>query len=104
MEHIDMAAIGCTEEIYLFNAVGCATVIAKTPEEADKKIFELASADCKIIYLTEELYTKMGETLEKYAKKAFPIIISIPSQKGSLGIGEKKVRSNVEKAIGMDIL
>ena len=104
MEKVDMAAIGCSEEIYLFNAVGCATAIAKTPQEADNKIFELAQAGCKICYLTEELYTQMGETLEKYAKQAFPIIIPIPSQKGSQGVGEKKIRNNVEKAIGMDIL
>lgn len=104
MEKVDMAAIGCSEEIYLFNAVGCATAIAKTPQEADNKIFELAQAGCKICYLTEELYTQMGETLEKYAKQAFPIIIPIPSQKGSQGTGEKKIRNNVEKAIGMDIL
>lgn len=104
MEKVDMAAIGSSEEIYLFNAVGCATVIAKTPLEADHKIFELAQAGCKIVYLTEDLYTQMGETLEKYAKEAFPIIIPIPSQKGSQGIGEQKIRNNVEKAIGMDIL
>ena len=46
----------------------------------------------------------MKGTLEKYAKSAFPIIIPIPSLAGSTGVGVKKVRSNVEKAIGMDIL
>ena len=46
----------------------------------------------------------MGETLEKYKDKTFPIIIPIPSQKGSKGVGMKKIRDNVEKAIGMDIL
>lgn len=104
MEKVHMAAVGCTEEIYLFNAVGIATILAKTPVDADQKIFELVQAGCKIIYLTEELYTQMKETLEKYAKSAFPIIIPIPSLAGSTGVGVKKVRSNVEKAIGMDIL
>ncbi|MDD4123470.1 MAG: V-type ATP synthase subunit F [Bacilli bacterium] len=104
MEKIEVAAIGSTDEIYLFNAVGIMTVLVQDPQEADKKVFELSQAGCKIIYLFEELYTMMGETLEKYKDKTFPIIIPIPSQKGSKGVGMKKIRDNVEKAIGMDIL
>ena len=104
MEKIDIAAIGNSEEVFLFNAVGISTFVVKEANEADKKIFELSQAECKIVYLFEELYVQMAETLEKYKTKAFPIIIPIPSQKGSLGIGEKKIKSNVEKAIGMDIL
>ncbi len=104
MNKVDLAAIGQSGEIYLFNAVGITTIIAKTPSEADAKIFELAEAECKVIYLEEALYAQMGETLEKYEKKAFPIIIPIPSQEGSKGLGIKKIRDNVQKAIGMDIL
>ncbi len=104
MEKIDIAAIGNSDEIFLFNAVGINTIVAKTPEDADKKIYELSQAGCKIVYLFEELYSQMDETLEKYKAKTFPIIIPIPSQKGSQGIGEQKIRDNVEKAIGMDIL
>ncbi len=104
MEKIDIAAIGQSNEIYLFNAVGITTIVAATPGEADQKIFELSQAECKVIYLEEALYVQMGETLEKYKTKAFPIIIPIPTQEGSQGVGLKKIRDNVEKAIGMDIL
>jgi len=104
MEKIDLAAIGQSSEIYLFNAVGITTIIAKTPQEADEKIRDLANGDCKVIYLEEALYINMSSTPERYAKRAFPIIIPIPSQEGSKGVGLKKIKDNVQKAIGMDIL
>ena len=104
MEKIDIAAVGTSSEIYLFNAVGITTIIAKTPEEAEHRIDELSAAECKVVYLEEELYLQMGETISKYKVKTFPIIIPIPSQKGSKGVGMKKIKDNVEKAIGMDIL
>ena len=55
MEKIDIAAIGNSEEVFLFNAVGISTFVVKEANEADKKIFELSQAECKIVYLFEEL-------------------------------------------------
>ena len=99
----DVAAIGTQDTIALFNAVGIQSLIATSPEDADKKIFQLVQEKCKIIYIVEELYEAIGKTLEKYKNQPFPMIIPIPTGVESKGIGLKKIKSNVEKAIGIDI-
>lgn len=104
MEKIDLAAIGESSEIYLFNAVGISTYVAKTPKEAAERIHALAEAGCKVVYLEEALYVRLTDVLETYNKRAFPIVIPIPSSEGSQGVGLKKIKDNVQRAIGLDIL
>ncbi|MGI6758264.1 MAG: V-type ATP synthase subunit F [Bacilli bacterium] len=100
---IDMAAIGDQDDITIFNAIGIRTFKAKSAEEVDRIIFNLVNQKCKIIYLSENLYQDLDETLEKYKSSPFPIIIPIPTSEENMGIGMKKIKSNVEKAIGIDI-
>ena len=99
----DIAAIGNQDTIALFNAVGIRALVAKNAEDADRKIFQLVGEKCKIIYVVEEIYEAIPQTLEKYQSLPFPIIIPIPSGTDGKGLGMKKIKSNVEKAIGMGI-
>ena len=50
-----------------------------------------------------KIYEAIPETLDKYSKSPFPIIIPIPEGIDSKGVGLKKIKDNVEKAIGIDI-
>lgn len=100
---IDIAAIGDTDTITLFNSVGIQTYFSKNIEEIDKIIYQLVNQRCKIIYVTEKIYTSIPETLEKYKNSPFPIIIPLPANDVSQGIGLQKIKENVEKAIGIDI-
>lgn len=100
---VDMAAIGDQDAIVIFNAIGIKTFKAKSADEVDRIIFDLVNQKCKIIYLSESLYLSLNETLEKYKSSPFPIIIPIPTSEENQGIGMKKIKSNVEKAIGIDI-
>lgn len=102
-ERIDMAAIGKEDTIVLFNAIGIPTFICNDEDEADKIIFDLTNKSCRIIYVGEEIYEAIPETLDKYSKSPFPIIIPIPEGIDSKGVGLKKIKDNVEKAIGIDI-
>jgi V/A-type H+-transporting ATPase subunit F len=102
-QKVDMAAIGDQDTVILFNAIGIRTFTAQNNVEADKIIFDLVNRKCKIIYVTEELYATLGETIEKYKSLPFPIIMPIPSGQGNKEIGLKKIKENVEKAIGIDI-
>lgn len=99
----EIAAIGSSDVIILFNAVGIRTFLATDIEQVDKIIFDLANENYKIIYVSEEIYENITETLEKYKNITFPIIIPIPTSETSKGIGIKKIKENVEKAIGFDI-
>jgi V/A-type H+-transporting ATPase subunit F len=101
--NIDVAAISEQEEVILFNAIGIRTYLAKTASEVEKTIFQLVNQKCKIIYITEELFLSIPETIEKYKHSAFPIIIPMPFTEDNLNVGRKKIKENVEKAIGIDI-
>ncbi len=102
-EKTSIAAIGTSDTILLFNAVGIKTFVLNDLNAIEKTIFDLANQKCEIIYLTEDIYIKIPETLEKYKTAVYPIIIPIPTKELSEGIGLKKIRENVEKAIGFDI-
>ncbi len=64
----------------------------------------LAREDYGIIFITEQVAQAIGETIDRYNKSATPGIILIPSNSGSLGAGLARVRDNVERAVGMNIL
>lgn len=100
---IEIAAISDQDSIILFNAIGINTHIVRSASEAEKIIFELASNDCKIIYISEKLYLSIPESIERYRHSPFPILIPMPVGQEKLNVGRKKIKDNVEKAIGIDI-
>ncbi len=100
---IQIAVVGKGEAILLYNAVGIRAFPVKDAPEAEKTISKLANQQCKIIYITEEIYELIPETIEKYQFSAFPMLIPMPSGPTSKGIGLKKIKENVENAIGIDI-
>lgn len=103
-EKIPIAAIGEENTITLFNAIGIKTYVLTNPTEASRTILTLENQGCKIIYLSEDLYLALPEMVEKYQSLAFPMLIPIPIKKTSQEVGKKKIRANVEKAVGIDIL
>ncbi len=102
-KNIDIAIISNKEEVILYNAIGLKTVVAQTAYDAERAIYELSSSKCKIIYVSEGLFLKIPETIEKYKQSPFPIIIPLPVGDEFLNVGRKSIRENVEKAIGIDI-
>ena len=64
----------------------------------------LSREDFAIIYLTEDMAAEIPETLAYYDKQVLPAIILIPTHKGVMVLGQKRIRENVEKAVGQDIL
>lgn len=102
-QKVDIAAIGDSDIILLFNAVGIKTFAIKDIDQVERTIHQLANQKVKIIYVTEEIYEAIPETIEKYKTSPFPVIMPIPSNEESKEIGLKKIKENVEKAIGFDI-
>lgn len=102
-KHYDIAAISDQDSVILFNAIGIKTYVVNSVSEVDRKIYELSNQNCKIIYISENLYLSIPETIEKYQHSPFPIIIPLPVGSENLNVGRKKIKENVEKAIGIDI-
>ena len=56
------------------------------------------------VFITEQAYVQIPEIIDEYKESPTPAIIPIPGKDGSLGIGIKNVKKNVERAVGADIL
>ena len=54
--------------------------------------------------ITEQAYAQVPEIIDAYKEQPIPAIIPIPGKDGSLGIGIRNVKKNVERAVGADIL
>lgn len=101
-----MAVIGDRESILIFKAFGADIFAADQDEILQNKrlIKQLASEGYAIILITEQVAQHLGEVLEHFGRELFPAISVIPSVEGSLGLAELKMRKNVERAVGMNIL
>ena len=101
-----IGVIGDNDTIICFKAFGMDIFPASElePEVNRRKINELARDRYGVIFVTERIAQTITDTIERYNNSPLPAIILIPSIQGSLGIGLKRIRENVEKAVGLDIL
>ncbi len=99
-----IAVLGDYDSIYGFAALGLDIFPKEDPEEAARKLRELAGGSYAVVYVTEKLAEQMEAVIEKYQERVFPAIIPIPGVSGNTGRGVKSVRKCVEQAVGADIL
>ena len=101
-----IGVVGYKDSILFFKAIGMDVfpVIETDREENRKLIDRLAREEYGIIFITEQIASSISETIDRYNNQPAPGIILIPSNAGSLGIGAQRVRDNVERAVGMNIL
>lgn len=101
-----IGVIGDKDSILFFKAIGMDVypVLESDVEDNRKLIDRLAREEYGIIFITEQIAQTLFETIDRYKNQPTPGIILIPSNTGSLGIGIQRVRDNVERAVGMNIL
>lgn len=99
-----IGVIGDKDSVLGFKAIGLYVHPVTSNEQAEKLLIKLAKDDYAVILITEQIAMQIPETIDRYKTKPFPIIIPIPNNSGSTGYGIKNVKSNVEKAIGSDII
>ena len=101
-----IGVIGDKDSVLCFKAFGMDVfTVSETDTENNRKLIDkLAREGYGIIFITEQTAAEVGETIDRYNESLTPAIILIPSNKGSLGVGMARIRSNVEKAVGINIL
>ena len=115
MHQYKMAIIGPRETILGFKALGLETVFITDPKEAVESLFSLkrekveADGENKgkyaILFILEELARAITpDDYKKLSADPLPAIIPLPSHTGTTGYGLAKLKTIVEKAVGMDIL
>lgn len=101
---VELAMIGDRDSVLIAKAAGLSVYAETEPESASRLIHRLAREGCKVIFITEPLFDACREACDKYKTESFPAIIPIPDSKGGTGAAMAQIKSNVEKAIGADIL
>lgn len=104
MKERKIAVIGDPSSVMIFKAVGFDVFYEEEKEKIERRIHKLADAGYVVIYITEHAAQLVPEVIDIYATATFPAIIPIPAGMKSLGLGMSRIKSNVEKAVGADIL
>lgn len=99
-----VAVVGDKDSILGFKALGIDAFPVFDGDEARKAVDNLARKDYGIIFITEQMASLIPDTIERYNNKMIPAVILIPSNQGTLDIGMNRIRDNVEKAVGINIL
>ena len=99
-----IAALGDSESVLGFKALGLSVFPADSVDEAREILHRLAKENYAVIYLTEQYAAQMEKDVERYKDDLTPAVILIPGKSGSLGIGMENVKKSVERAVGADIL
>jgi V/A-type H+/Na+-transporting ATPase subunit F len=99
-----LGVVGDKDSVLAFKAIGIDVFPVIEVEEARKTIDRMAAEKYAVIFVTEQVAKDLEETIERYNRSLLPAIILIPSNQGSLNIGMQRIRDNVEKAVGVNIL
>lgn len=99
-----IGVVGDEDSILAFKALGIDVYPVITGIEARGIIDSLAKKDYAVIFVTEQIAIGIKETIERYDNQMLPAIILIPNNQGSLSIGLSRIKENIEKAVGVNIL
>jgi len=103
---LKIGVIGDKDSVLCFRAFGFDVFAAvETETEQNRRLVDrLAREDYGILFITEQVAQPLLDTVDRYNQNISPAIILIPSNTGSLGIGLQRIKDNVERAVGMNIL
>jgi V/A-type H+/Na+-transporting ATPase subunit F len=104
MVNIVMGAVGERDAVLCFKAIGMQVIPTANAEETTRALFTLTRQGVRVIFITENAAQQAAEAMERYKTDPQVAIIPIPGSTGSSGYAMSRVKSNVEKAIGADIL
>ncbi len=99
-----IAVIGDKDSVLAFQSVGVEVFDATTPQEAQALIKKLSQEQYAVIFIAENLAEQIPDVLAKAKTQPFPAVVPIPTTEQSSGFGMRGIKSDVEKAIGVDII
>lgn len=99
------AVIGDRDSIICFMSLGFSVFEAENAEDAAKTLHSIAShGSFAVIFITEDIASKIADDIARYKDAALPAITVIPSKRGSAGMGSESMRDAVIRAVGADII
>lgn len=98
-----MAIIGDGDSVLAFKAGGVDAYSVQNSEQARDILRKLAKS-YQIIFITDDIAKQIDDLIKKYLTSPYPIVLSVPSKKGSNGYGMEGLKKSMDKALGVDIL
>jgi V/A-type H+-transporting ATPase subunit F len=99
-----IAVIGDKDSILGFKALGVATFPVHDAEATLSTLRRLVRERYGIVFITEQAAAPHQNYLDELSTRLLPSVVLIPNNAGTIGLGIKRMKHNVEKAIGADIL
>ena len=99
-----IAVIGDKDSVLAFKAVGVEVFDATTAEQASSLIKKLSQGSYAVVFIAEGLAEQIPDTLAKAKLQTYPAVVPIPTTATPSGFGLQGIKSDVEKAIGVDII
>lgn len=103
MERNGIAVVGDKDSVLAFKAIGLDVFPVGGEMEARETVKNLART-YSVIYITDQIAEQLDSLLKRYKSRPYPVVVPIPSAEGNSGFGMRGIKSDVEKAIGSDIL
>ena len=97
------AIVGDGDSIMVFKAAGVDTFPAQDDKKA-REILRKIAQEYSVIFVTEELARLLGDFMKRFDEEPYPVVLVIPSSKGSTGYGAEVLKDAMERALGVDIL
>lgn len=104
MSTFKIGVIGDKDSILGFKTLGVATFPVVDARAALTILKQVAQESYAVLFITEELAQHLEDVIAELNKRFLPVVVPVPNNKGTLNIGMGKIKENVEKAIGADIL
>ncbi|MEG2273704.1 MAG: V-type ATP synthase subunit F [Clostridia bacterium] len=98
-----IAVVGDKDSVLAFKAIGLDVFPVDGEMEAREQV-KLVARNYNVIFITEQIAEQIDSLLARYKARPYPVIVPIPSAEGNSGFGMKGITSDVEKAIGSNIL
>lgn len=98
-----MAVIGEYDSVLAFKAGGVDVYGASSAQEA-KEIIRKIAKKYAVIFLTDDYASELDDFLKRFLEEPYPIITAISSSKGNNGYAMNKLKEEMDRALGVDIL
>jgi vacuolar-type H+-ATPase subunit F/Vma7 len=108
----NIAVIGNSDSIEYFRVLGCRTYETEEGELTEEQFTEVVECRFKIILVTEEVFHKYKDLIQRRTQRTFPVVSVIPDIHGAVWedgvpkteeVAIKELSAAVIRAVGQDI-
>ncbi|MDK9710358.1 V-type ATP synthase subunit F [Acidaminobacter sp.] len=101
---LKLGVIGDYNTVLTFKTAGIHGVCPKGREEARRALADMSDGSYAVVFVTENFAGDLEDLLAAGQSKSIPAIILIPGQNGSQHLGLQRIKDNMEKAVGVNLL